>query len=49
MGGVKAEAKQAVTIRYNPEVPASFRASGKGWLARMNDALKKWLQTHPPV
>ena len=49
MGSVKAEAKQAVTVRYSPEVLASFRASGKGWQARMNNALKEWLQTHLPV
>ena len=49
VGSVKAEAKQAVTVRYSPEVLARFRASGKGWQARMNDALKEWLQTHSPV
>lgn len=49
VGSVKAETKQAVTVRYSPEVLASFRASGKGWQARMNDALKDWLQTHSPV
>lgn len=27
----------------------SVKASGKGWQARMNDALKEWLQTHSPV
>ena len=49
VGSVKAEAKQAVTVRYSPEVLASFKASGKGWQARMNYALKEWLQTHSPV
>jgi uncharacterized protein (DUF4415 family) len=49
VGSVKAEAKQAVTVRYSPEVLTSFRASGKGWQARMNNALKEWLQTHSPV
>ena len=49
VGSVKADAKQAVTVRYSPEVLASFRASGKGWQARMNNALKEWLQTHSPV
>ena len=24
-----------------------FRATGKGWQTRMNDALKDWLKTHP--
>ena len=49
VGSVKAEARQAVTVRYSPEVQASFNASGKGWQARMNDALKEWLRTHSPV
>ena len=49
VGSVKAEAKHAVTVRYSPEVLASCKASGKGWQARMNDALKEWLQTHSPV
>ena len=49
VGSVKAEAKQAVTVRYSPEVLARFRASGKGRQARMNNALKEWLQTHSPV
>jgi uncharacterized protein (DUF4415 family) len=43
------QAKQAVTVRYSPDVLQAFRASGAGWQARMNDALKEWLQTHSPV
>jgi len=31
------------------DVLAAFRATGKGWQARMNEALKDWLQTHSPV
>lgn len=46
VGSTKADAKQAVTIRYSPEVLAAFRAAGPGWQARMNDALKDWLRTH---
>ena len=49
VGSVKAEAKQVVTVRYSPEVRVSFKASGKGWHARMIDGLKEWLQTHSPV
>ena len=36
-------------IRLDAEVVASFKASGKGWQTRMNDALKDWLRTHSPV
>ena len=33
--------KTAVTLRLDPDVVASFRASGKGWQGRMNAALRK--------
>ena len=38
--------KQALTVRYDTEVIEAFKATGKGWQTRMNDALKDWLQTH---
>ena len=41
--------KQALTVRYDPEVVAAFKATGKGWQTRMNDALKDWLKTHSPA
>jgi uncharacterized protein (DUF4415 family) len=46
VGSVKNGAKQAVTVRYSPEVLKAFRATGAGWQTRMNDALKDWLSTH---
>ncbi|MDA8095857.1 MAG: BrnA antitoxin family protein [Betaproteobacteria bacterium] len=49
IGSTKSETKQAVTIRYSPEVLAAFRSLGAGWQARMNDALKEWLREHPPT
>jgi uncharacterized protein (DUF4415 family) len=49
IGTTKDDAKQAVTVRYSPDVLAAFRASGAGWQTRMNEALKDWLQTHSPV
>lgn len=49
VGSVKGDAKQAVTVRYSPDVLAAFRATGAGWQTRMNDALKDWLRTHSPV
>jgi uncharacterized protein (DUF4415 family) len=49
-GGVKLQgAQQALTVRFDPEVVAAFKATGQGWQARMNDALKDWLQTHSPA
>ncbi|GAA4331745.1 hypothetical protein GCM10023144_20810 [Pigmentiphaga soli] len=41
--------KTATTIRFDDDVLAAFRATGKGWQTRMNDALKDWLKTHSPV
>ena len=39
--------KQALTVRYDVEVVAAFKATGKGWQTRMNAALREWLRTHP--
>ena len=33
--------KRAVSIRLDPDVIDHFRAEGKGWQARMNQALRK--------
>lgn len=38
--------KLAVTVRYNPEVIAYFKATGDGWQTRMNDALREWVAEH---
>jgi uncharacterized protein (DUF4415 family) len=40
-GSVKADAKQAVSIRLDPDVIAYFRATGPGWQSRVNAALRK--------
>ncbi|MBD9360132.1 BrnA antitoxin family protein [Methylomonas fluvii] len=36
-------------IRLDVEVLEAFRATGKGWQTRMNDALKEWLKDHSPA
>jgi uncharacterized protein (DUF4415 family) len=38
--------KKPITVRYDADVIAAFRATGKGWQTRMNQALKEWLKTH---
>jgi uncharacterized protein (DUF4415 family) len=38
--------KVSTTIRFDTEVIDAFRASGRGWQTRMNDALRDWLKTH---
>ena len=39
--------KQALTIRYDADVIAAFRATGTGWQTRMNDALRRSLKLPP--
>lgn len=41
--------KQPLTVRYDADVIAAFKATGKGWQTRMNDALREWLKTHSPA
>jgi len=38
--------KELVSIRYDAQVIASFRAMGEGWQTKMNDALAEWLKEH---
>ena len=47
-GRPKAESpKLALTVRYDTDVVAAFKATGAGWQTRMNTALREWLETHP--
>ena len=44
-GRPKAEAtKEHVTLRLSPEVTAYFRATGKGWQTRLDEALKAYVE-----
>ena len=38
--------KQLLTVRYDKDVIEAFKATGKGWQSRMNDALRDWLKVH---
>ena len=38
--------KERVTIRLSPEITAYFRATGKGWQARVDEALKEYMEMH---
>jgi uncharacterized protein (DUF4415 family) len=49
VGTHKDDTKQAVTVRYSPDVLEAFKATGPGWQARMNDALREWLGQHSPA
>jgi len=46
-GPQKTPTKERITIRLSPDVVESFRATGSGWQARVDVALKDWLKTHP--
>lgn len=39
-GPQRAPTKRQVTLRLDDEVLAKFRATGRGWQSRINDALK---------
>jgi uncharacterized protein (DUF4415 family) len=45
-GAQKAPVKVSTTLRLSPDVLARFRATGKGWQARIDQALKEWLAAH---
>lgn len=38
--------KERITIRLDPDVLAAFRATGRGWQTRVNDAMREWVKTH---
>jgi uncharacterized protein (DUF4415 family) len=48
-GANKRPTKEQVAVRYSPDVLAAFRATGRGWQTRMDEALRDWLKTHSPV
>jgi uncharacterized protein (DUF4415 family) len=39
--------KEQVAVRFSPEVLAYFRAQGRGWQTRMDEALKEFIAAHP--
>jgi uncharacterized protein (DUF4415 family) len=45
-GPGKRPKKEQVAVRFSPDVLAAFRATGRGWQTRMDEALREWLSTH---
>jgi uncharacterized protein (DUF4415 family) len=41
--------KEQVAIRLDKDILSAFRATGAGWQTRMNDVLKKWLNSHSTI
>jgi uncharacterized protein (DUF4415 family) len=46
-GHGKAPCKQLTAIRFDHDVLAGLRATGRGWQTRVNDAMREWLKAHP--
>ena len=44
-GPQKAPVKKAITLRIDPDILARYKATGPGWQSRMNDALRRSLET----
>jgi len=38
--------KLHINIRLSPEVVETFKAEGKGWQTRIDEALKEWVREH---
>ena len=45
-GPQKSPTKVPTTIRFDADVLAELKASGKGWQTRVNEVVRVWLETH---
>lgn len=43
-----AETKTHVNIRLDADVVQAFKATGRGWQTRINNALREWLEEKEP-
>jgi uncharacterized protein (DUF4415 family) len=48
-GPQKRPTKVPTTIRFDPDVLAALKTTGKGWQTRVNDAMREWLKEHSPL
>jgi uncharacterized protein (DUF4415 family) len=48
-GPQKSPTKVPTTIRFDADVLAELKASGKGWQTRVNEVVKDWLKKHHPA
>lgn len=46
VGSTQMVRKQPTTIRFDPDVLAALKATGRGWQTRVNDAMREWIKTH---
>jgi uncharacterized protein (DUF4415 family) len=47
-GPGRAPLKVPTTIRFDPEVLAALRTTGRGWQTRVNDVMKEWVAQNIP-
>ena len=38
--------KVPTTIRFDPDVLAALKATGRGWQTRVNEAMREWVKSH---
>lgn len=38
--------KVPTTIRFDADVLAALKATGKGWQTRVNEAMREWVKSH---
>jgi uncharacterized protein (DUF4415 family) len=48
-GKSRAPLKVATAIRFDVEVLAALKATGKGWQTRVNETMREWLKHHRPA
>lgn len=48
-GPGRAPHKVPTTIRFDPEVLAALKATGRGWQTRVNEAMREWVKAHSPA
>ena len=46
---VSSTPKVSTTLRFDAAVLSAFKATGKGWQTRVNNALRDWLKEHSPA
>ena len=44
-----ASPKKAINIRLGDDILTAFKATGKGWQTRIDNALRDWLKEHKPA
>ncbi len=47
VGTSKLDTKIQTAIRFDPDVLAALKATGRGWQTRVNDAMREWVLAHP--